>query len=273
MKRNSFALVLGITIMACTCARTSAQAAPESGGGAKPADQLSKEQVEELKHRRDLALQENALIAQVQEALRNQSWDQAVGPLQQLIALEPANCAYYSGLGDAQLNLKQYEDAAGTYSKGVQCVESAAAGDANSDPAKSKALEAKMLTNLGSVDYKLRKTGEAVAAYTRAASLDPNPGTAYFNLCAMEYNIGDSSAALDACRKAIEADPTKADAYFITGSVLMGDSHQDHDGKLQAPPGTAEALQKYLELAPDGPHAKDVKEMLAYIGASVGPGR
>ena len=51
---------------------------------------------------------------------------------------------------------------------------------------------------------------------------------------------------------------------------MVGDSKLDKDGKMQAPaPGTSEALNKYLELAPDGPHANDVKAMLQAIGAKV----
>jgi hypothetical protein len=36
-----------------------------------------------------------------------------------------------------------------------------------------------------------------------------------------------------------------------------------------APPGTAEAFNKYLELQPNGPHADEAKAMLASIGAPV----
>jgi tetratricopeptide (TPR) repeat protein len=99
--------------------------------------------------------------------------------------------------------------------------------------------------------------------------MDPNPGTAYFNLCATQYNSGNTQGALASCDKAIAADPNRPDSYFIKGSLLMGDSKQGKDGKLEAPAGTAEALNKYLELAPDGPHANDVKQMLAFIGAKV----
>ena len=74
---------------------------------------------------------------------------------------------------------------------------------------------------------------------------------------------------MDACDKAIPADPNKADAYFIKGSLLIAGSKTDSSGKVIAPPGTEEALSKYLQLAPDGPHAKDVKEMLTYIGSKV----
>jgi hypothetical protein len=41
------------------------------------------------------------------------------------------------------------------------------------------------------------------------------------------------------------------------------------DGKYDAPPGASEALNKYLELQPDGPHANDVKQMLQFIGSKV----
>jgi len=39
--------------------------------------------------------------------------------------------------------------------------------------------------------------------------------------------------------------------------------------KIVAPPGCVEAYQMYLELAPDGPHAADVKGILEGIGAQV----
>jgi tetratricopeptide (TPR) repeat protein len=126
-----------------------------------------------------------------------------------------------------------------------------------------------MLTNQGNAYLKLKQNDKAIAAYNKAASMDPNPGTAYFNICATQYNSGNTEGALAACDKAIAADPTRADAYFIKGSLMVGESKLDKDGKLQATPGTSEALNKYLELAPDGPHANDVKAMLQAIGAKI----
>src|SRR5262249_8998270 len=142
------------------------------------------------------------------------------------------------------------------------------ASKAPDDPAKKKAAIAKMLTQQGNAYLKLRKNKEAVDAYTKAASYDPNPGTAYFNLCATQYKTGNVDGALDACGKAIAADPSKADAYFIKGSLLVGASKTDASGKVIAAPGAAEALKRYLELAPNGAHAKDVKELLAFIGTT-----
>jgi hypothetical protein len=50
---------------------------------------------------------------------------------------------------------------------------------------------------------------------------------------------------------------------------MMGQGKLDSGGKYTAPEGTAEALNKYLELAPDGQHANDVKQMLTAIGAKI----
>jgi tetratricopeptide (TPR) repeat protein len=123
-----------------------------------------------------------------------------------------------------------------------------------------------MLINEGNAYLKLHKNKEAIDAYNKAASMDPNPARAYFNLCATQYNIGNVEGALHACDKAIAADPSKADAYFIKGSLFVADSKTDMNGKITAPPGTVEALSKYLELAPNGAHANDVRQMLGYLG-------
>ena len=39
--------------------------------------------------------------------------------------------------------------------------------------------------------------------------------------------------------------------------------------KMEAPPGTSEAFNKYLELQPTGPFAEPAKQMLESIGAKV----
>jgi len=110
----------------------------------------------------------------------------------------------------------------------------------------------------------VRNNRAAISLFSKAAALDPKPAVAYFNLCATQYNIGEVAGALVACDKAIAADPRKADAYFIKGSLLVAESKQV-GGKTVAPAGTKEALQKYLELQPNGAHARDVEAMLEYL--------
>jgi tetratricopeptide (TPR) repeat protein len=239
-------------------------------GSAHP--KLTQEQIEAIKRQNDKAASMNALIQRVQTAVNAKDWQGAISPLQELIAADSTQWQFYSALGDAQLNLGQYDQALESYEKGVRAAESNTAVDAknaNTDPAKKKAGVGKMLTNEGNVYLKLHKNNEAVAAYTKAAALDPNPATAYFNLCATLYNTGNMDGAVAACDKAISADPDKADAYFIRGSALYGNGKVEKDGKYTVPPGTVEALNKYLELAPNGSHAADVKAMLEALGAKI----
>ncbi|HEX3155561.1 MAG TPA: tetratricopeptide repeat protein [Candidatus Angelobacter sp.] len=240
----------------------------------KPGAGPSKEELEKMKTERDKAINENALIAQLNPALQAKDWATAEPILTKLIAMNPNRWDYQQALGNAQFGEGKFEEAVATYEKAIPIAENAtkaenAPKDAKVDPAKAKAGVSQMLTNEGNAYLKLKQNDKAIAAYTKAASMDPNPATAYFNICATQYNTGNTQGALAACDKAIAADPTRADAYFIKGSLMVGDSKLDKDGKMQAPPGASEALNKYLELAPDGPHANDVKAMLQAIGAKV----
>lgn len=236
-----------------------------SGKGSGP----SKEELEKMKSERDKALSENALINQLNPALQAKNWAVAEPILVQLVAQNPNRWEYQQALGNAQLNLGKFDEAVTTYDKAIPIAENATKTDPKADPAKAKAGVSQMLSSEGSAYLKLKKNDKAIEAFTKSAEMDPNPGAAYFNICATQYNSGNTQGALAACDKAIAADPNRAESYFIKGSLLMGDSKQDKDGKLQAPAGTAEALNKYLELAPDGSHVNDVKQMLTYIGAKI----
>jgi len=235
----------------------------------KPGAGPSKEELEKLKSERDKAMSENALIAQLNPAMQAKDWATAEPLLTKLIAMNPSRWDYQQALGNAQFGDGKFDEAVATYEKAIPLAENATKTDPKADPAKAKAGVAQMLTNEGNAYLKLKKNDKAIEAYNKAATMDPNPGTAYFNICATQYNSGNTEGALAACDKAIAADPKRADAYFIKGSLLIGSSSLDKQGKLQAPPGAAEALNKYLELAPDGPHVNDVKEMLQAIGAKI----
>ncbi len=239
----------------------------DTGKGEQP--KLTKEQqaqLEAIKQQRAKAMNQNQIISQVNAAMQARNYEEASTGLKQLIQAEPNRYEYYSGLGTAQLNLGQYDDAIQTLEKGIQLAQNP---DPKDDPAKAKATIGQMLTTEGNAYLKLKKNPEAIAAYEKAAALDPNPGTAYFNICATMYNTANMEGAVVACDKAIAADPTKADAYFIKGSSLYGSGKLDKDGKYVPPPGTADALNKYLELAPNGAHAADVKAMLDALGVKI----
>ena len=114
-----------------------------------------------------------------------------------------------------------------------------------------------------------KKYDEAQAELTKAAQIDPaGAGKFYFNLGAVYVNTGNLDPAAAAFKKAIDLDPNYAEAYFQYGLSLIGKATIDN-GKTVAPPGTAEAFQKYLDLAPNGPNADTAKAMMASMGATV----
>ncbi|HET8887906.1 MAG TPA: tetratricopeptide repeat protein, partial [Candidatus Angelobacter sp.] len=190
-----------------------------SGGVSQPA--VSKEELEKLKAEREKGLSQNALINQYNAAQQAKDWAQAAEILKKMIAAEPTRWEYQKALGDMQMNLGQYQEAVDTYEKVIPMAENASKTDPKADPAKAKAAVAQMITSEGNAYLKLKKNSEAIAAFTKAAEMDPNPATAYWNLCATEYNAGDMKGASAACDKAIAANPNRADAYFIKGSALI----------------------------------------------------
>ncbi len=115
-----------------------------------------------------------------------------------------------------------------------------------------------------------KKMDQAQAELTKAAQLDPpQAGKYYYNLGAVYVNTQQNDAAETAFKKAIELDPNYADAYYQEALVLMNKVTLDKDGKMQAPPGTVEALQKYLALKPDGSNAEAAKAILEQLGTTV----
>ncbi len=92
----------------------------------------------------------------------------------------------------------------------------------------------------------------------------------YNNEAAVLFNAGQNDAALAAAEKAIVADPNRPDPYFIKGQVLIAKSTFDNKTqKLVAPPGCVDAYNKYLELAPNGSQANNVREVLQSLGEKI----
>lgn len=117
---------------------------------------------------------------------------------------------------------------------------------------------------------KARKFEEAQAELVKAAQLDPaRAGQFYYNLGAVLVNIGQLDPAGEAFKKAIEVDPNYANAYYQYAVYLFGKATLSPDGRVVPPPGTREALEKYLQLEPNGAFAESARGMLASIEQSV----
>lgn len=166
---------------------------------------------------------------------------------------------------DSTEKKKRLDSAVEAYQKAVQ-LKQAATND--KDPNATKTLAA-YYNNLAEAYAKDGKIEDAAKTYQQAAQADP-AGAAqyYYNMGAVLTNAGKGDEAIAAFDKCIAADPNKADAYYQKGVNLIGKATLQGD-KTIAPPGTAEAFNKYLELQPTGPYADVAKQMLATIGASV----
>ncbi len=225
--------------------------------GAKP-PKMTKEQIK-AEQQKVAAL--NVLIQQAQSALQAQKWPEAESALKQVIAADPDTTKWelYRALAEAQRNQDKLDDAAQTLEKGIQVADAVATGKApqdlrnpNPDPARAKAGEGLMLGSLGGIYVKQGKPDQAITTYQKAASVDPNPATAYYNLCALAFNAGKYDDAAAACDKSVAADPNKADAWFFKGAALAKANK----------PGAAEAMNKYLQLDANGVHAAEAKTIL-----------
>ncbi len=204
-----------------------------------------------------------ALTDQYNQAMQAKEWPRAIAIAQQLAALK-ATSLNLKLLANAQLYSGSADEALATYGRALAAAE-------QEKPAEGQPMNewkdslSQIYIGKGNALLKLKRTAEAIEAYNQSAGLASNAGLAYFNVCAVLYNIGNTHESAAACRKCVQVDPTRANAWFILGSDLFADSPIDAKGNVVASPETREALEKYLALAPDGPHAADVKAMLQMI--------
>jgi tetratricopeptide (TPR) repeat protein len=214
------------------------------------------------------------------QAIAAKDYDTAIAALTEANQLDATRDVLWYRLGDAYRmsavqqtdkaeKQKRYESAIDAYQKAIQLKQDAVQNGKEKDTAKANQQLAGFYINMADAYAKDQKVDDAVKSYEAAVKADPaQAGAAYFNIGAVYTNAGrvdDANAAFD---KAIAADPTRAEAYYQKGVNLLGKATLKGD-KTIAPPGTAEALQKYLEIAPDGPNAQSAKDLLTSIGSTV----
>jgi tetratricopeptide (TPR) repeat protein len=198
------------------------------------------------------------------EAMKTKNYDQAIADFEAAAVVDPTQHVIFAQMGEAYKEkavAARGDERRQFYEKSMESYQKALAMKA--DDASYHNNFALALANAGKVE-------EAQTELVKAAELDPmNAARYYFNLGAVLVNRGDSNAAAAAFLKATQADPNMADGYFQLGIALMGKATMDPSGKMVPAPGTLEAFQKYLTLAPTGPNASAAKDALTALGGTV----
>jgi tetratricopeptide (TPR) repeat protein len=160
---------------------------------------------------------------------------------------------------------KRLNSAVDSYQKAVDLKKSSTN---DKDPNAAKNLAA-YYNNLADAYAKAGKIDDAIKTYQISAQTDPGSAAqAYFNIGAVLTNAGKPDDAIKAFDQCIAADPTRAEAYYQKGVNLLGKATLQGDKTIPAP-GTVEAFQKYLEIAPTGQNAQSAKDLLASLGSKV----
>ncbi|MGH9352749.1 MAG: tetratricopeptide repeat protein [Terriglobia bacterium] len=216
------------------------------------------------------AIQQNSQVAKENQAFKNlkQAFDNATslyksGQYPQAAQTFEQAAAVAKGknlpivlaqAGDSWDKAKEYDKSVADYQKAI-----------TTDP-----TNAGYVNSLGAVYNHMGKPDLALQQFQKAAQMDP-AGAAryYFNMGAVEMNSGKADEAAADFKKATTIDPNDADAYFEEAQALLGKATTGADGKVVPAPGTVEALQQYLKVAPNGQYAAQAQQMLDTLTGKV----
>jgi tetratricopeptide (TPR) repeat protein len=183
-------------------------------------------------------------------------------------ALRSGESVLWAQLGQAQKGLKKYDEATASFKK---VLELEAAAKKPNPQVQGAANE-----GLGEIAARQGKVPEANAAYDAAAKANPPQAVLYLkNEAVIFFQSNNSDAQVAVADEAIKAnpnpnDPNLAILYYLKGQGLILKATIDpKTNKIVLPPGCAEAYQMYLELAPTGQYAVDVKGILDQAGQKV----
>jgi Flp pilus assembly protein TadD len=172
-------------------------------------------------------------------ALKAKNYDEAIKQLQLAGEKDPSQAAIFGNLGLAFLRTKKYDDA-------VVALRKSLALNPN---------DAGVHASLGLALGESGKIEEALQEAQEVAKLDPKlAGEGYYNLGAILSERGKSKEGVELFKKAIEIDPQNALSYYQLGVAYFASS--------DTIPAAIPALEKYLQLQPNGENVEAAKQLL-----------
>lgn len=240
---------------------TTTAPAPVTKASKEADDKAAKEREAKLAKDKEL----NDSFGAGKTAIEAKQWDEAITQLTKASEIGPTQQAVWAALAEAYVGS----------AKGAKGAEAGPIYD------KSFAAFDKVVTltpdDAGTWNnYALalaadKRLDDAMVKMAKAVELDPaGSGRYHYNLGALLMDNSQTDRALEEFRKSFTADPNYAESYYYYGSTLLGKATMDPTGtKMIAPAGTVEALQKYLQLKPDGPNSESAKQLIAALGATI----
>lgn len=196
-------------------------------------------------------------------ALNAKDFATATENFEKAATLDPKQSAVWGNMAAA------YEGFAATKTGDEQAAAFDKAANAYTKALELKPDDASIHNNYALLLVKQKKIDEARAMLDKAAALDPpGAGRYYFNLGAVMVNTGQNDAAAAAFDKCVQADPKYANCWYYKANVLSSKMTVEGD-KAVAPEGMVAALEKYLELEPNGQFAEASKGLLSVVQGSI----
>lgn len=110
-----------------------------------------------------------------------------------------------------------------------------------------------LILSIGNAYNNLKNHEKAMVWFGRLSIDDIGNIDTLYNIGVIAYNKGDFETAAKYFKKATEVDPKFADAFFQLGMAYIGLDKQNE---------TVEALNKFMEMAPDSPNFETAKAIV-----------
>jgi tetratricopeptide (TPR) repeat protein len=219
---------------------------PSGGGAGAP---VSKEDAAKAKARAD-ALTKS--FADGVALLKDGKNEEAIAKFQEVATTLPNCDACYANIGMAQMNDKKYDEAEQSLKKSIDMKPTPEAYDdlANLYNAQKKFPEAEAASKKA-LELSAAAPGAAGGAAGGGAS-----ASALYNQAVILWNQNKAQDAADKLQEAIKADPNFPEAHYLMGKAYI------NLGKL---PESAQELQAYLKLAPNGANKDDATKTLEML--------
>lgn len=223
-----------------------------------------RKQIEEVRKKNSEIMKENSQIKNLNDNLKKarednkaKNYAEAESLMTQATQVKPEASVLWVELGTAQIGLKKYDDAITNLKKAIEL-------DAASKKPNTE-IQAAANNALGEALAAKGQLPDSAAAYDAAAKAVPTNAAMYYtNEAIIMDRNGKVDETVAAADKATTADPSRAIAYYLKGKALITKASVDpKTGKIVAPPGCAEAYQKYLDLQPNGPFAPEIKGIMS----------